>query len=246
MQLHLHVPREPRFTLQLDADLVEIPLDRSYTLDRESAREHAQQVLEMSGVNPHWVEPSHHLASTMPVIQDRFHVMSCPRSLSAASPVPFPGSLGSRVRRIVRSAPFPLLIPTVPHMDWDSITVFFAGSHHAMTALLWAREIATASGIPLRILTHDEPGAAREAERSLDEAGLLDELGTAWKIVDAPSFTSLLWEVPRTSLVVAGAFGRSGVKAQLFGSRTETILAHLPHPLFLVGPESPGPAAQKG
>ncbi len=245
MQLHVYVPVEPRFTLQLDADLIEIPLDRSYTLDPDTARRHGQMILETAGVPARWVEPSHKLASTMPVVEGRFHVMSCPRSLSTPSPGPFPGSLGNRVRRLVRSAPFPLLIPTVPHLAWDSVTVFFAGSEHALRALLWARGIAESAGLPIQILTHDEPGAAREAERALEAVGLLETLGPLWRVVDAPSFTSLLWEVQRESLVVAGAFGHSGVKAHFLGSRTEAILAHLPNPLFLVGPSAPGPSEEQ-
>lgn len=242
-QLHLYLPTEPRFTLQLDADLIEVPLDRSYTLDPATAREHAEEVLATAGVAGHWVEPSHHLASTMPVVEGRFHIMSCPRSLSAPSPSPLPVSLGSRVRRLLRSAPFPFFLPTVPHLGWSSVTVFFAGSKHAVRALEWARTLARHAGLPLQVITHTESGAVAAAEAALRSAGLLEELQPHWRVVDAPSFTSLLWEVPRESLVVAGAFGRSGVKAQLLGSRTEAMLAHLPNPLFLVGPAAPGPSA---
>lgn len=240
-QLHVYLPGEPRFTLQLDADLIEVPLDRSYTLDPETARRHAEEALERTGVTAHWVEPSHRLASTMPVIQARFHVMSCPRSLSTPAPSPLPVTLGSRVRRLVRSAPFPLLIPTAPHLGWSRVTAFFAGSKHALRALLWARDIASNAGVPLEILTHAERGAVRQAERALKESGLEESLGPHWRVLEAPAFTSLLWEVPRESLVVAGAFGRSGVKAQFLGSRTEAMLAHLPNPLFLVGPAAPAP-----
>ncbi|HHQ49000.1 MAG TPA: universal stress protein [Acidobacteria bacterium] len=127
-------------------------------------------------------------------------------------------------------------------MEWNSVTVFFAGSKHALRALLWARTIAQSADIPIRVITHDQAGAARAAEKALKNANLLEELAPHWQVTDAPSFTSLLWEVPRESLVVAGAFGRSGVKAQLLGSRTEAILAHLPNPLFLVGPAAPGPS----
>jgi len=242
MQLHVYIPAEPRFTLQLDADLLEIPLDRSYNSDPDTARGHAEAALHTGGITPHWVEASHNLASTMPVVQGRFHVMSCPKSLSTPSPSPLPVGLGSRVRRLVRSAPFPLLIPTAPHIPWNSVTVFFAGSQHAVRALLWARVIAESAGLPIQIITHDEPGAARDAERALESNDLLESLGPRWKVVDSPSFTSLLWEVPRESLVVAGAFGRTGVKAQILGSRTEAMIAHLPNPLFLVGPAAPGPS----
>ena len=237
LQLHLWIPEETRFTLQLEDDLVEIPLDTSYRLDPETARDHALEVVGGFGITPHWVSSTHLLASTMPVVQARYHLMSCPRVLSTA-PV---GALGNRVRQLVRVAPFPMVVFPAPALPWDGITVFFGGSAHSLRALGWARALSRHSGLPLRVITHDTGDAVHRCRAALEEAGLLDEIDPAWSRVAASSFTSLLWDVRPTEMVVAAAFGRSGVKARLFGSRTEMLQAHLPNPLLLVGPRAAGP-----
>ncbi len=239
LQLHLWIPEETRFALQLENDLVEIPLDDSYRVDPETAREHAISVLSRFDVAPHWAESTHLLASTMPVIQARYHLMSCPRVLSTA-PV---GALGNRVRQLVRMAPFPIAIFPSPAPPWDRLAVFFGGSSHALRALAWARWLADHSDLPLEVITHDEGNAVERCAAALEEAGLLEEIQPVWRRLKAPSFHALLWEVAPTSLVVAAAFGHAGVKARLFGSRTEILQAHLPNSLLLVGPRTPGPGA---
>ncbi len=239
LQLHVWIPEERRFTLQLDHDLVEIPLNTSYLLDLETAAGHAREILDRFGVIPHWVSSTHLLASTMPVIQARYHLMSCPRILSTG-PV---GALGNRVRQLVRVAPFPTVIFPVPRLEWERITLFFGGSAHSLRALAWARTLAEHAGLPLEVITHDEGQAVERCSEALARAGILDEIEPLWRRIPAPSFHALLWDIEPTSLVVAAAFGHGGVKARLFGSRTELLQEHLPNPVLLVGPRATEPPA---
>ena len=237
-QLYLYRPTQPRFTLQLKDELVEVTLDGSYVADLSTVESHATALLEAEGVPLRWLAPSHMLASTMPVLAGDFDLMTCPRSLSDPPAGLAPGLLGTRVRRLVRAAPFPLLILTTPFVEWDTITVFFAGSAHAVRALTWARDLAAAAGAPCTVITHDEGNALERATTALEQNGWLEEVQPRWQVLTTGQFNDCLWEVPRTALVVAGAFGHSGIKARLLGSRTELLQSALPNPLLLVGPRA--------
>ena len=241
VQLRIFVPSEPRFALNLGTDLVEIPLDSSYLTSPETARDHVEATLTNRRVAYRFVEPSHRVASTLPEIPADFDLMSCPRALAEPQGLLGPGMLGNRVRRLVRSATFPVLIPTVPLLEWDRVLAFFAGSSHALHALRWAMRIARSAGVPLEVITVDENGAAGRSRKALEEAGLLESVEPSLRILQAESWDEVLWSVPRTALVAAGAFGHSGIKATMFGSRTELLQSRLANPLLLVGPNASGP-----
>jgi len=242
VQLAVHVPAEARFAMNLGRDLVEIPLDASYLTSPGTARRHAEAVLAGRGVPFRFVEPSHRVASTLPEIPADFDLMSCPRSLAEPQLPAIPGVLGNRVRRLVRAAPFPVLLPTIPFLEWDRIVVFFAGSEHALRALAWGEAIARSSGAPLEVVTVDERDAVARSRRALERAGILDRIEPVWTVSGTGSWEETLWEIPRTALVAAGAFGHSGIKATMFGSRTELLQSSLPNPMLLVGPAAPLPA----
>ena len=241
MQLYLYRPEAPRFALQFDTELIEIPLDASYVRDHRTAKRHADELSAGKRAPIHWIKTHHQLASTLPVIPDDFDLMTCPHSLAGQGQDGGGGNVGSRVRRLIRAARHPVVILPAPLVEWDEISVFFAGSSHAVCALAWAREIAKAAGIPYRVFTHDEGDAVARASQALESNGWLKEVQPHWRILPKGSFENNLWEVPRTSLVVAGAFGSSGVKARFFGSRTEMLLSRLANPFFLVGPNARKP-----
>lgn len=238
MQLAVHIPREERFTLNFDRDLVEVQLDSSYLISPETAELHARELVEAQGLALRLVEPSHRVASTLPELPSSFDMMTCPRSLSESSETILPGLLGSRVRRLVRAATFPVMILPVPAMEWDRVITFFGGSPFSLNALAWGRTLARSAGVPFELITVNEERALSRARTALAEAGLMEELERSWRIVDGAPFVEALWEVPRTALVTAGAFGHSGIKATMFGSRTEIIQSHLPNPLLLAGPRA--------
>ncbi len=59
--------------------------------------------------------------------------MCCPRSISDMSSKIGLGYIGPRVRRIVKSARFPVLITSPAYREWQRIAVFFGGSTNAVT-----------------------------------------------------------------------------------------------------------------
>ncbi len=245
MQLAVYIPRgpEPRFTLNFELDLVEVQLDGSYLISPETAELHARELVEAQGLVLRLVEPSHRVASTLPELPSDFDMMTCPRSLSDSSGAILPGRLGSRVRRLVRAATFPVMILPVPALAWDRVVTFFGGSRYSLAALEWGKTLARSAGVPFELITVDDGDAAARAHAALAEAGLLKELEPCWEVVEETPFVEALWKVPRTALVTAGAFGHSGIKATMFGSRTEIIQSHLPNPILLVGPRAGAPEA---
>ena len=241
MQLYLYRPHTPRFTLQFADELIEIPLDASFIRDQRTARRHAEELAAQKRTVIHWVDTHHQLASTMPVIRDDFDLITSPHSIGGPGQDGSAAFVGSGVRRLIRTAHHPVVILPAPLVEWDQISVFFAGSSHAVCALAWARALSKAAGVPYQVLTHDEGKAVANASKALEANGWLKEVQPHWHILPKGSFENNLWEVPRTSLVVAGAFGSSGVKARLFGSRTELLLSSLVTPFFLVGPNARRP-----
>ncbi|NOZ78601.1 MAG: hypothetical protein GXP48_05370 [Acidobacteria bacterium] len=241
MQLYLYRPEVPRFTLQFEDELIEVPLDASYVQDHRTAKRHAEELCAGKRSTIHWIKTHHQLASTLPVIPDDFDLMTCPHSLAGQGHERGGGIVGSRVRRLIRTAPHPVIILPAPLVEWDQITVFFEGSSHAVCALAWARALAKAAGMTYQVFTQDEGHAVARASQALESNGWLKEVQQRWRILPKGPFENNLWEVPRTSLVVAGAFGSSGVKARLFGSRTEMLLSQLVNPFFLVGPNARKP-----
>lgn len=240
-QLHLFKPLEPRFTIQLADELVEVPLDGTYLESPETVDQHVDGLVSGAGLRYRWVEPAHRLASTMPVVLAEFEILACSRSFSDPPSRLAPGQLGSHIRRLIKTGRFPVLILSATALEWDRLTVFFGGSQHALKALAWARTIAAAAGFDYTVFTEQENGAVDKAEAVLAEAGWLEEVRPRWQIIPAGTFASSLWGVPRTSLVVAGAFGQGALKARLFGSRVEMLQSQLPNPLLLVGPGSDPP-----
>ncbi len=241
MQLSVSIPHQDRFALNFDQDLVEIQLDKSYLSSPDTAVERAQTLLESQGQPLRLVEPTHKVASTLPELPADFHMMTSPRSVSDPPSPLVPPILGSRVRRLVRAASFPILVLHAPALEWDRVVTFFDGSEHALHALHWGRTIASSAGVPFEVFTVDEGKAARRARSALKKAGLLAEIEPVWRVIEGGSFIEALWEVPRKALVTAGAYGHWALTATVHESRTELLQSRLPNPILLVGPNSGEP-----
>ncbi|RMF59529.1 MAG: universal stress protein, partial [Calditrichaeota bacterium] len=56
-----------------------------------------------------------------------------------------------------------------------------------------------------------------------------------WKIIEAASPHAVLDEIPRTSLIVMGAYGHGRIFAKLFGSKTELIQKNTANLIMLIG-----------
>ena len=106
----VYIPESTKFLMYFENDVVQVDLDDSYLTSPATARGHAQDLLTQHQLEAHFYKPKHFTASTLPDIPTNFEYMCCPRSISDLSSKIGLGYIGPRVRRIVRSAHFPVLI----------------------------------------------------------------------------------------------------------------------------------------
>ena len=239
VSLHVYFPVHDQFLMYFQNRIVTVTLDESYLRDPATARAHAEEIAAWEGVSIHPVEPKGFTASTLPEIPVHFQFMTCPRVLSESHLGIGLGHIGSRVRQIVRSAPFPVLLPASLAREWKQVTVFFGGSEHSLRALHLGAQISKKTGFPLQLFTWSEGKPKDWFEKVLKEGGGMKELeGVEWEWTfkeDSDPKVSL-YDVPHDAILAAGAYGSGDVRKLLFGSFTETIHSVLPNPLLLVGP----------
>jgi nucleotide-binding universal stress UspA family protein len=239
MPIDLYVPRESQFLLYFEHGVVTVDLDRSYLRSPDSAHDHAREIVEAFGVRQRFFEPTRSTAGH-PDLRSDYAFMSCPRSISDLSTKIGLGHIGSRVRAIVKQAPFPVLIPATSFKQWNRIVCFFGGSANAMIALRCAREISRRASARLTIFTQIEEERG-SYEKQLDRAGIAEDLGEGraeWLCFEDGDLRENLYAVPSDGLVVAGAQGRGVVKDLVFGSKLELIQSELPNPMLIVGPSA--------
>ena len=123
---------------------------------------------------------------------------------------------------------------------WQSIDVFFGGSQNALRSLRLALSISRVTGMPLDIFTQVEDKTEADYRRSIDEAGLTDEVSQgvrSWKFMTPGKFEENLYEVPHDALVVLGAFGHGVIRDIMFGSKMEVIQSNISNNMLIVGPQ---------
>lgn len=126
--LVIYIPEYTKFLMYFENDVVQVDLDDSYLTSPETSMEHARQLTESGGVTPGFLKPRHYTASTLPDIPVNFDIMCCPRSISDLSAKIGLGFIGSKVRKIIKVASFPVLITSPVFKEWKSVMVFFGGS----------------------------------------------------------------------------------------------------------------------
>ena len=119
---------------------------------------------------PKFLTPKNFTASTLPDIPTNFDFMCCPRSVSDLSSKIGLGYIGPRVRRIVSSARFPVLITSPVFKPWKRLAVFFGGSANALNALKLGLRLARETGVPLDIFTQAENHSREDYEAIVQEA----------------------------------------------------------------------------
>ena len=236
----IYVPDNTRFLMYFDNDVVQVDLDSSYLSAPKTARPHAAELLESNGLRPNFLTPRHYTASTLPDIPTDFDFMCCPRSISDLSSKIGIGYIGSRVRKIVQSARFPVLVPTSAYKEWKSIAVFFGGSLNAVKSLRLGFRIQQASGLPLDVFTQARNKRKKDDyEKILQNRGVEENFNQQvrnWHVFTEGKFKDNLFNVPHDALVVVGAYGHNIVKDFVFGSTMEVIQSVLPNNLLIVGP----------
>lgn len=238
--LTIYIPEHTKFLMYFDNQVVQIDLDNSYLSYPETARSHAKALTESGGIEPGFLIPKNFTASTLPDIPVNFDFMCCPRSISDLTSKIGLGHIGSKVRRIIRTAPFPVLITSPAYKEWDRITVFFGGSSNAVKALKLGIRLARNTNMPLDVFTQIEGKTTRQhCEEIIQKENIakdVEKYVQKWNYFDKGSFEENLYEVPHTALVVLGAFGHGLIKDILFGSKMETIQSTLTNNLLVAGP----------
>ncbi len=239
--LHIYVPQTTQFLMYFDHDAVRVDLDDSYLTEPQTAERHARELAEENGIKPNFLIPKNFTATQLPDISTNFNYMCCPRSISDLSSKIGLGYIGPKVRRIVKSSAFPVLITSPSFKKWRSICVFYGGSKNADKALSWGISLSIKSGYPLDMFTHTDGRDEDYFEGQLEKAGLLDKTRKyvrTWHKITKGSFEESLYNVGYDALLVVGAYGHGLIKDFLFGSKMETIQSWMPNNLLLVGPNN--------
>jgi hypothetical protein len=235
----VHIPKHIKFLMYFDNDVVQVDLDGSYLTDPETAEAHALELITSYDLTPKFLTPKNFTASTLPDIPTNFDFMCCPRSVSDLSSKIGLGYIGPRVRRIVSSARFPVLITSPVFKPWKRLAVFFGGSANALNALKLGLRLARETGVPLDIFTQAENHSREDYEAIVQEHNLMEELERLqrnWTFFEEGTFESNLYEVPHDALVVLGACGHGLIRDLVFGSKMEQIQSTIPNNLLIVGP----------
>jgi len=238
--LVVYVPEFTKFLMYFENDVVQIDLDHSYLTAPATALQHATELAEARGIRPNFLKPKNFTASVLPDIPVNFDFMVCPRSISDLSSKIGLGYIGPRVRRIVQSARFPVLVTSSVYKEWSSIAVLFGGSVNAVKALKLAFRICRLSGKPLEVFTQIEKSAREDYERVIRDANLeqdMERYARKWYFFEKDGkFAENLYQIPHDALVVLGAYGHGLIRDILFGSKMERIQSIIPNNLLIVGP----------
>ena len=241
VQPTIYIPEYTKFLMYFDNDVVQVDLDSSYLTAPETARAHAVEIVRSQGLpEPGFIEPKNFTASTLPDIPVNFDFMCCPRSISDLSSKIGLGYIGPRVRRIVKSAKFPMLIGSSVYKPWKSIAVMFGGSNNAVNALRLGLRLSDMTGLSIDIFTQLGKHTMEDYLEILRERNLaqgMEKKVRHWEVFDSGDFEANLYQVPNDALVILGAYGHGIVKEMLFGSTMEKVQSVLTNNLLIVGPQ---------
>ncbi len=238
--LVIYVPEFTKFLMYFDNDVVQIDLDNSYLTSPQTVREHALELIGESGVTYRFLDPKQFTASSLPDIPTTFDFMTCPRSISDLSSKIGLGYIGPRVRRIVRSARFPVLMTSLVYKPWETVAVLFGGSTNAVNSLKLGLRVSRLSNKPLHVYTYLENDNRNHLQQILEEEHLEADMNAdaaEWHFFERGTLEDNLYSIPHNALVVLGAFGHGLVRDIVFGSKMEKIQSVMPNSMLIVGPK---------
>lgn len=235
LPMDIYLPKEPHFLFYFVHDKVQVDLDLSYLQSPRTARAHVEELLEDGeGLYYRFVEPVTQIETGFPTLSPKCSLLTSPRSMTEATSRIGLNHIGPKVRRIVQSAPFPILMPSVTYKPWTRLTVLFGGSKLASQALKLAKELQQTSQVPLSVISFGEKSALLQQAEKAGVAELLAD--SDWQIIPGAPTVEKLYAVPHDALVVLGAYGHGTIRS-LFGSTMEMVQAELPNPLLVIGPK---------
>jgi hypothetical protein len=238
--LAIYIPESTKFLMYFENDVVQVDLDHSYLSSPDTALMHASTIAEQNGLEAYFLKPTDFTAASLPDLPTNFDYMSCPRSMSDRSSRIGFGYIGPKVRRIVKSARFSVLMPSPTYKEWHSVAVFSEGSINAVNALRLGLHISRACSMPLDIFTRVAKDFQDTYEEALKDGSLEEELKhfvREWHRLEKGKFGDNLYAVPHDALVVLGADGHGPIKQIFFGSKMERIHATIPNNLLIIGPQ---------
>ena len=238
--LTIYIPEFTKFLMYFENEVVQVDLYHSYLTSSDTALSNASTIVEQGGLEAEFLDPKDFTSSSLPTLPTNFDYMSCPRSMSdRTSRIGF-GHIGPKVRRIVNSAGFPILMPSSAYKEWHSVAVFFGGSANTVNALRLGLSISGACGMPLDIFAQGEKDFQDTWGQAIKDGTLDEEVEHSvreWHRFEKGNFCDNLYKVPHDALVVLEAYGRGPIKQICFGSQTEKIRCTIPNNFLVVGPK---------
>lgn len=240
LELTIYIPDAVRFMMYFEHEAVQIDLDRSYLNDPETAAERARTLAAEAGLKPHFLYPKNRTASDLPDIPTYFDFMCCPRSVSDLSSKIGLGYIGPKVRRIIRTASFPVLMTSPVFKPWKSVAVLFGGSESALNALRSGIQISKRSGYPLDLFVQFERDEGYYESRIRD-SGLENALNRhcrrQYRFAEG-DFSHNLYALPHDALALSGAYGHGLINNLFFGSKMEIAQNTLTNNMLVSGPQA--------
>ena len=145
--------------------------------------------------------------------------------------------LGSTAEQVTRRSATPVLLAEAEYRPMERALVLFDGSHPANRALKLGADVASHTGMALKVVTADDDNS--QGEFTQEEAkAYLEPLGltTAYAVVPgraAKAAAALLAEEP-ADLVILGMRGHSAFHNLILGSTTEQLMRSVQIPVLLV------------
>jgi nucleotide-binding universal stress UspA family protein len=144
--------------------------------------------------------------------------------------------LGSTAENVARRSATPVLMVEADYRPLTKALVMFDGSHPANRALKLAADLATRTGLALRVLTVDDDVAKGRVTQS-EASAYLDPLGLQAEYTVLPGRATraasvLLAEEP-VDVVVMGMRGHSVLHDLILGSTAEQLMRSVPFPILL-------------
>ncbi len=235
----IYIPEHTKFLMYYDNDAVQVDLNKGYTTDPATAKEHAEGLAESMDIIPRFIKPKNFTAASLPDIPVHFDFMCCPSSIANLSSKISPGHIGPRARGIINAATFPILMPSHQFKEWRSIAVFFGGSVEDIKELKLALFLKEKTGFPLDIFTQADKTPKEFFEKILIDSNLDKEIEKntrEWYFFKGGKFRHNLYNVPHDALCVLGAYDKEFIKDLIWGSTVELVQKTLPNPILIAGP----------
>ncbi len=236
----IYIPEHAKFLMYFDNDAVQVDLDKTYIADPETAKIHAEELADEAGVIPRFIKPKNFTASTLPDIPVHFDFMCCPRVIANLSAKISSGHIGPKVRRIINTASFPVLMPASHFKEWHSLVVFFGGSGVDVKELKLALALKRETGFPLYLFTQADKTPKKYFEEVFVKSGLDEEIKKnveEWYFFTKGKFQHNLYNIPHDALCILGAYDKEFVKDLIWGSTVEFVQKILPNTLLIAGPK---------